>query len=118
MAGLMLLSGLSLAAFSFARSLQLSMAILPVVGLACIGYLAMANATLQITCPQALLGRVMGVWTVVNAGMQPLGSLAIGAGAEQIGLTQTLFGVGMLCALVALLAGPLSGARRLKPSLG
>lgn len=112
---LMFAAGLSLAALSFTRTMPLSMLVLAGVGLSSVAYLAMANATLQLTCPQDLLGRVMGVWTVVNAGMQPLGSLSIGAIAENIGLTQSLLGVGLLCALVAALAG-LSKGHRLRPA--
>ena len=112
---LMLMCGVSLATFSFTRSMSLSMTVLAAVGLSSVAYLAMANATLQLTCPQELLGRVMGVWTVVNAGMQPVGSLAIGALAEGVGLTTSLLAVGVLCALVALLAGlPRARRRRLR----
>ncbi|NPV07639.1 MAG: MFS transporter [Anaerolineae bacterium] len=112
MMALMVGAGLSLVVLSFSRRLELSMLTLAVTGLSSIGYLAMANATLQLTCPQALLGRVMGVWTVVNAGMTPVGSLTIGAVAEQLGLTTALAGAGTLCALLAITVG-WRGRRRL-----
>jgi len=110
---LMLVAGLSLAGLAFTRSMALSMAVLAVLGLSSVAYLAIANATLQLTCPQELLGRVMGVWTVVNAGMQPLGSLVIGAVAETAGLTQALASAGGISAAVAAVAG-FGGALRRK----
>jgi MFS family permease len=102
MMGFMVTTGIALAVLSTSRQLGLSMVILAVTGMSSIGYLAMANATLQLTCPQALLGRVMGVWTVVNAGVTPVGSLTLGAVAEEAGLTTALAGAGMICAFLAL----------------
>jgi MFS family permease len=50
------------------------------------------NTTLQLTTPDALRGRVMGLYALANAGMTPFGALLVGTIAEH-------FGVRMACAL-------------------
>src|SRR5206468_4289896 len=44
------------------------------------------NTTLQLTAPNALRGRVMGLYTVTFAGMTPFGSLLVGTIAEHLGV--------------------------------
>ena len=50
------------------------------------------NTTLQLATPDALRGRVMGLYALANAGMTPFGALLIGTIAEH-------FGVRAACAL-------------------
>ena len=50
----------------------------------------------------------MGVFTVVFAGTQPLGSLALGAAAVPFGMPITLALAGGACLLVGLAAGRLN----------
>jgi MFS family permease len=50
------------------------------------------NTTLQLTTPDGLRGRVMGLYALANAGMTPFGALLIGTIAEH-------FGVRTACAL-------------------
>ena len=95
------LTGLLLAATAFARSLELSVVILAGLGLASVAYMAIANASVQLATRDDLVGRVMGLWTVVVAGFTPVGSLAIGAAAERFDLTVALAGAGVAGALAA-----------------
>jgi MFS family permease len=44
------------------------------------------NTTLQLGTPDALRGRVMGLWALANAGMTPFGSLLVGTVAEHLGV--------------------------------
>jgi hypothetical protein len=67
--------------------------------------MAVANTTLQLGVRESIVGRVMGLFTVVQAGMMPLGSLALGALADRAGLTLALAVAGVGTALVALIAG-------------
>ncbi|MDQ3700273.1 MAG: MFS transporter [Chloroflexota bacterium] len=69
---------------------------LVVVGLGSIGYLTTANLVVQLRVPDALMGRVMGLWVVLNAGTMPLGSLALGGAAEQYGLPPILLACGVV----------------------
>lgn len=78
---------------------------LMVVGLGSIGYLTTANLVVQLRVPGALMGRVMGLWVVLNAGTMPLGSLALGGAAERYGLSPIFLacgGVGVGLGLVLL----------------
>ncbi|HEY7437150.1 MAG TPA: MFS transporter [Methylomirabilota bacterium] len=44
------------------------------------------NTTLQLDTPDALRGRVMGLYALANAGMTPFGSLLVGTLAERLGV--------------------------------
>jgi predicted MFS family arabinose efflux permease len=92
-------AGLGLLAFS--SSLGLALAALALLGLTTIAYLSMANARVQLGVPEVLVGRVMGLWVVLNAGTQPLGSLFEGALAERWGLAGTFALASLVCGLVA-----------------
>ena len=83
-------------------SVTITLAGLALIGLGSIGFLAVANASLQIEVPDHLIGRVMGLWVVMNAGSMPVGSLVYGAVAEEFGVPLTI-GLGGLaiCALWA-----------------
>ncbi len=83
-------------------------------GLGTVGFLTSANATLQMRIPDHLVGRVMGLWVVLNAGTNPLGSLALGWLAEYVPLT-TIFGIGGIASIVV--AGSLAIALRHEPDL-
>jgi MFS family permease len=102
MTALMLVTGASLIGLSLSQRLELSLFSLAVFGMATIGYLSIANATVQLAVRADIIGRVMGLWTVVNAGVTPLGSLVIGAAAEQTGLPPTIGVTGLGCALLGI----------------
>jgi MFS family permease len=114
MALLTLATGTALVGLAFAQRLELSLLALGVIGATTIGYLAIANATVQLATREDVIGRVMGLWTVVNAGVTPLGSLAIGAGAEQTGLPLTFAVAGVGCALLGIVMLGLDRRARLK----
>lgn len=61
------------------------------------------NTTLQLATPDALRGRVMGLYALVFAGMTPFGSLLIGTIAEHLGV-RVACAVGGLSGLVAVVA--------------
>jgi|DewCreStandDraft_2_1066082.scaffolds.fasta_scaffold00396_47 MFS family permease len=107
-------TGLGLILFAASRSLWVAVPALALVGLCSIGYLATANATLQLAVPDALVGRVMGLWVMVNAGTTPVGSLLEGALAERIGLTTTLVLAGGACTVLGLGLGGSMVAHRLE----
>jgi hypothetical protein len=98
------LSGVALAAAAVSTHLLVAAVTLAVLGLVSISYLAVANASIQLATRDDLVGRVMGLWTVVNAGTTPVGSLAIGAASERVGLTTALAGAGIACALCGIVA--------------
>jgi predicted MFS family arabinose efflux permease len=108
MAAFALVTGIGLAGFALATPASgvpawVAVAALVAVGLGSIGYLTSANTTLQLRIPDALVGRVMGLWVVVNAGTTPLGSLALGGVAERYGLPAVVGGCGLVGMLLAAL---------------
>ncbi len=87
MAVLTLVTGASMVALALSQHLEFSLLMLGAFGAATVGYLAIANATIQLATREDIIGRVMGLWTVVNAGVTPVGSLVIGAASDSIGAT-------------------------------
>lgn len=119
-----LAAGAGLAGFAIATPANgypawLAVASLALVGLGSIGYLTTANSSLQLRVPDRLMGRVMGLWVVVNAGTMPLGSLAFGGVAERFGLPVVVFWCGMVSLAIgalALLTRAFTGTRE-RPAL-
>jgi predicted MFS family arabinose efflux permease len=97
--------GLSIAALGAATGLLPAAVALGFVGLCSIGYMSIANASIQLAAREDLVGRVMGLWTVVQAGVMPVGSLLLGALADAIGMPRTLALAGVGAAVIALALG-------------
>ncbi len=68
------------------------------------------NTTLQLDTPDALRGRVMGLYALANAGMTPFGSLLVGTIAEHLGV-RAACALGGGAGLVAVAALVLVGRR-------
>jgi predicted MFS family arabinose efflux permease len=78
-------SPLLLLAFVWVRWLPLSLLVLAGVGAGFILIMNLANALVQTLVPDALRGRVMGVYSVVFFGTMPVGGLVMGALAQRLG---------------------------------
>lgn len=61
-------------------------ALLAALGCCQILFTTSCNTTLQLTAPDRLRGRVMGLYALAFAGMTPLGSLMIGTVAQHLGV--------------------------------
>jgi predicted MFS family arabinose efflux permease len=97
--------GLSIALLGATTALLPAALALALIGLCSIGYMSIANASIQLTAREDLVGRVMGLWTVVQAGMMPVGSLLLGAIADAIGMPRTLALAGLVAAGIAIALG-------------
>ena len=62
------------------------------MGLAGGFYINMNQGLIQANTPQPLMGRVMGLFTLVQAGLLPIGSLILGLVASQVGTGNTISG--------------------------
>jgi len=80
-----LLLSAATAGFAFSRTLHLSMVMLALAGLGGIAVMSVANTLIQISVPDQMRGRVMGVWALVFSGSAPLGSLQAGTLAQYLG---------------------------------
>jgi MFS family permease len=96
------LFGAGLIAFSFSRSLILSLAILTTVGAGMMITMASTNTIVQTIVREELRGRVMAFYSMAFLGTAPLGSLMAGAIAERIGPTNTILAGGIGCIAAAI----------------
>jgi len=90
----MFLSNLSfsiaLFVFSLSKNFFLSLTSLLFVGWGLVSFLATSNSFIQLSVPDALRGRVMGVYALVFLGFAPMGNYIIGTLAEVVGTTKTV----------------------------
>jgi MFS family permease len=85
-AGSAIAAAVLLFGLSFARHFGLAAAVLMAMGFAQIVFMTSCNTTVQITVPDELRGRIMGLYALVFAGMTPIGSLLMGWIAERWGV--------------------------------
>lgn len=100
--GSAVLFGVGLILFSFTRTLPLAMLCILLAGLGMMLQMASCNTILQTIVDEDKRGRVMSFYAMAFMGMAPFGSLLAGWVAEHIGVTYTLLGCGVLCALSVL----------------
>jgi MFS family permease len=89
--------GASLVAFSFSRSVWVSLLVLPFVGGGMMVEMASTNTILQTIVDDHLRGRVMAFYTMAFLGTAPLGSLLAGFVADHIGPMKTILLGGSSC---------------------
>jgi MFS family permease len=95
--------GAALIAFSFSRSIPLSLIIMFFAGSGMITHGASTNTILQTIVEEDKRGRVMSFYTMAFMGMAPLGSLLAGFLASRIGAPNTLMIGGAVCIVGSLL---------------
>ena len=93
------------------RSFWPAAAMLTLVGLAQIVFMANCNTTLQLTVPDNLRGRIMSLYAFVFVGVTPIGSFLVGTVAEGFGVPAA-YAVGGGAGLVAVVTLALLGMRR------
>ncbi len=102
------------AALALAGPVWWTAGLLLVAGSAQIVFIASCNTTLQVTAPEELRGRVMGLYVLMVAGSAPFGALFVGTVAERWGpLAACAAGGGLGLLLVA--GQALRWARRSRP---
>jgi MFS family permease len=103
-----------LVALALARSYAMALVSLVVLGLGMVMQNATSNTLVQSIVPDALRGRVMGVYSLMFIGLAPVGSLFYAFVGEALGLSRALalgaVGFGVSAALLLL---PDSAVRRL-----
>jgi MFS family permease len=105
--------GAALVAFSFSRSVGLSLVLVFFTGLGVIVQLAASNTILQTVVDDDKRGRVLSFYAASCMGTMPIGSLLAGSLAGAIGAPRTLCLGGVVCLLGALaFARALPGIRK------
>ncbi|MBM2809632.1 MAG: transporter [Chloroflexi bacterium] len=101
-AGGIAFSGL-LAAVGLSPWLATSLALLALLGTAGVLFTTTANTIVQVNAPDAMRGRIMGLYTLLLAGMTPPGAMVTGTLADLWGIRATLTIEAIVC-LVGVLA--------------
>ncbi len=96
------------------RSFWLAAVVLFVVGAGQIVFMASCNITIQLSVPAELRGRVMSLYTMVFAGVTPVGAFLIGFVSEAAGVPAACLTGGGL-GLIFVLALTAGWARRRRP---
>jgi MFS family permease len=96
--------GLTVLGAALAPSLFVEEAVLLLVGAGSVTFLALGNATLQLSSEPSMRGRVMSLWSVAFLGSTPLGGPLVGLVGGRLGARYGL-GLGGVAALVAALYG-------------
>ena len=105
--------GAGLIAFSFSRSLWLSLPLMVLTGLGFMVQMAASNTVLQTIVEEDKRGRVMSFYTMAFMGTAPFGSLLAGSLAQKIGAPHTLMFGGVGCIVGAVwFAASLPSLRR------
>lgn len=97
-AGGAVILGIASVALALSTSFPLSLALMIPIGAGGITMAATANATIQLSVPDGLRGRVMSVYTTVFSASMPIGGIAAGALASFVGIPTTV-GVGGILSL-------------------
>lgn len=84
--------------FSFVHIIPLSLIIIFALGSALILAMNIANSLVQTLVPDALRGRVMGVYTLTFFGLLPIGALLMGTLAEHLGEAEAI----LICSVITL----------------
>lgn len=92
----------ALIVFSLSRNYLLSLAVMVVGGLSVVGFLALANSSIQLKTPDELRGRVMSVYTLVFLGMTPVGHSLMGLAADMVGSPLAVGLAATVCLLVSI----------------
>lgn len=97
------LFGVCVMAFSFSKSMPLSMILLFFAGFGVMIQMNTSNILLQVAAADNLRGRIMSFYTMAFIGMAPIGALVAGAVATKIGAPVTVLIGGAVCLLGGLL---------------
>lgn len=105
--------GLGLLFFSHTSTLYLALAFLMLTGFGMMSQTTISNTLIQLAVTPTMRGRVISYYAMAFFGMQPVGSLLIGALSNQIGPQNTLLVQGVVTIIIALIFMPFLKAKQL-----
>jgi MFS family permease len=104
------LFSVAISGFAFSRLFLLSAFLLALAGLGGVSLMSTANTMIQISVPDELRGRIMGVWALVFAGSAPVGSFQAGTVAHYLGAPRAVL-IGATITAIATVSALLSRGR-------
>ena len=102
-----LIMGVGLMLFSHETNFPLAMIIATTIGFGMMSQSTISNTIIQTTAAKHMRGRVISYFAMAFFGMQPLGSLLIGAVSQYIGTSTTILLEGISAFLIAIIFRPL-----------
>jgi MFS family permease len=87
---------------AFSTNYYLALIWLAVAGWGMLLYFSTTNTLIQTSVPDAMRGRVMGIWAVVFGGMMPIGGLEAGTFSDWLGVSHAVAVGAVVCGLAAL----------------
>jgi MFS family permease len=106
--------GIGLIAFSHATDLPVALALLTITGFGMMSQTTISNTLIQLAVTPTMRGRVISYYAMAFFGMQPIGSLIIGALSHRIGPQLTMFIQGVFTIIIALMFLPFLKAKMLR----
>lgn len=106
--------GVGLLAFSHATTLPVALAFLTITGFGMMSQTTISNTLIQLAVTPTMRGRVISYYAMAFFGMQPLGSLLIGAMSHRIGPQNTMLVQGVITIIIALIFLPFLKAKMLR----
>jgi len=103
--GVALALSVGLYCYSFSTLFPLSLVILVCIGSCSVGFMITCNTTLQLSAPDEMRGRVMGLYSMAFVGFGPLGSFLSGVLAHYQGAPRAVCIGAVICGTVALALG-------------
>ena len=103
------LFGATLVGLSFVKAPHAAGLVMAAAGFSMVTFFSTSNALIQADVPDALRGRVLGVWALVFGASLPAGQLLMGYVADRLGVPLSIRIGGAVCLVFPLL---LSAARR------
>lgn len=86
---------------SFNRIYGIALVVIAISSFGMMMFFSVSNTLIQMNVPDAMRGRVMGVWSIIFGAMIPLGSLEAGSLAHLIGIPATITLNVSICAIAA-----------------
>lgn len=99
----MIVLGLGLIGFSLSTKIYISVIFMFVIDGCVIFIFASCAAAIQYLVEDEKRGRVMGIYSMFCVGLIPFGTLLLGIAGEYVGVVVTVFSVGILCFIAAIL---------------
>ncbi|MGC3944700.1 MAG: MFS transporter [Chryseolinea sp.] len=106
--------GIGLLSFSHATMLPIALAFLSITGFGMMSQTTISNTLIQLAVTPTMRGRVISYYAMAFFGMQPIGSLMIGALSHRIGPQNTMLVQGIITIIIALIFLPFLKAKLLR----
>jgi len=100
--------------FALSTNVAVSLYSLVFVGMGLIMFISTANASIQRRAPDAMRGRVMGLYLIIFQGLAPFGHLGMGWVANEIGVRSAIVSGAVICGISGVSMRLFMNSKRIK----